>query len=159
GCEIFTVKGWDYEGLMETYYKASIIAREEHVPVVIHVEEMTQPQGHSTSGSHERYKSKDRLAWEADHDCLSRFRDYLLKRDAITEQELEEIEKEIKQEVKQAKERAWKAFSDDINADLNEAGALINEAALNSVQGAYLLQLAGELSQAINPIRKDVVST
>lgn len=159
GCEIFTVKGWDYEGLMETYYKASIIAREEHVPVVIHVEEMTQPQGHSTSGSHERYKSKDRLAWEADHDCLSRFRDYLLKRDAITEQELEEIEQEIKQEVKQAKERAWKAFSDDINADLNEAGALINEAALNSVQGAYLLQLAGELSQAINPIRKDVVST
>lgn len=159
GCEIFVVKGWDYEALMETYYQASIIAREEHVPVIIHVEEMTQPQGHSTSGSHERYKSKERLAWEAEHDCLTRFRDYLLKKAVISEAELEEMEREVKQEVKQAKDLAWKAFSDDIKADLVEAVALINETALNSAQGAYLLQLVGELSQVINPIRKDVMST
>src|SRR5690606_38660508 len=159
GCEIFVVKGWDYEALMETYYRASVIAREEHVPVIIHVEEMTQPQGHSTSGSHERYKSKERLAWEADHDCLSRFRDYQVKTDVIAESDLDEIELGIKQEVKEAKDRAWKAFSDDIKADLNEAVALINEAALNSAAGAYLLQLAGELAKAINPIRRDVVSS
>src|SRR5690606_14477608 len=159
GCEIFVVKGWDYEALMDTYYQASVIAREEHVPVIIHVEEMTQPQGHSTSGSHERYKSKERLAWEAEHDCLSRFREYLLKKEVVSEADLDEIEREVKQEVKEAKDRAWKAFSDDIKAELNEAVALINEAALNSAQGGYLLQLAGELAKAINPIRKDVVST
>jgi pyruvate/2-oxoglutarate/acetoin dehydrogenase E1 component/TPP-dependent pyruvate/acetoin dehydrogenase alpha subunit len=159
GYEIFVVKGWDYEALMGTYYKASIIAREEHVPVVIHVVEMTQPQGHSTSGSHERYKSKERLAWEADHDCLTRFRDYLLKKEVVTASELDDIEQEIKQEVRQAKDRAWKAFSDDIKADLNEAVSLINEAALNSLQGANLLQLAEGLSRTINPIRKDVVNT
>src|SRR5690606_34408217 len=159
GCEIFVVKGWDYEALMETYYHASIIARVEHVPVIIHVEEMTQPQGHSTSGSHERYKSKERLAWEAEHDCLTRFRDYLLKKAVISEAELDGMEREVKQEVKQAKDLAWKAFFDDIKADLVEAVALINETALNSAQGAYLLQLVGELSQVINPIRKDVMST
>jgi pyruvate/2-oxoglutarate/acetoin dehydrogenase E1 component/TPP-dependent pyruvate/acetoin dehydrogenase alpha subunit len=159
GYEIFVVKGWDYEALMEAYYKASVIAREEHVPVLVHVVEMTQPQGHSTSGSHERYKSKERLAWEAGHDCLPRFREYLLKREVLTESELDEIEREIKQEVRQAKDRAWQAFSDDIKTDLNEAVSLIHEAALNSKQGAYLLQLAEELSKAIYPIRKDVVSS
>src|SRR5690606_28548732 len=100
GYEIFVVKGWDYEALMETYYKASVIAREEHVPVVIHVVEMTQPQGHSTSGSHERYKSRERLEWEAEHDCLPRFRNYLIKKDVLTESELEQIEREVKQEVR-----------------------------------------------------------
>ncbi len=159
GYEIFVVKGWDYESLMGTYEKASKIAREEHVPVIIHVVEMTQPQGHSTSGSHERYKSKERLAWEAEHDCLTRFRDYLLKRELATEQELDELELEVKQEVRQAKDLAWKAFSSDIKAELNEALSLINEASLNSAQGAYLVQLTEELSKTINPIRKDVVST
>lgn len=159
GYEIFVVKGWDYEALMEAYYKASGIAREEHVPVVIHVVEMTQPQGHSTSGSHERYKSKERLAWEADHDCLPRFRDYLLKKEVLTESELDEIEREVKQEVRQAKDSAWQAFSDDIKTELNEAISLINEGALNSAQGAFLLQLADELSKTIYPIRKDVIST
>jgi TPP-dependent pyruvate/acetoin dehydrogenase alpha subunit len=78
GFEIFVVKGWDYEALDKTYENASRIAREEHVPVIIHVLEVTQPQGHSTSGSHERYKSKERLAWEKDFDCNLKFRDYLL---------------------------------------------------------------------------------
>ena len=159
GYEIFVVKGWDYESLMDSYERASKIAREEHVPVIIHVVEMTQPQGHSTSGSHERYKSKERLAWEAEHDCLARFRDYLLKKELANEQELDELEQEVKQEVRQAKDLAWKAFSNDIKTELNEAVSLINEAALNSVQGASLVQLAEELSKTINPIRKDVIST
>lgn len=158
GYEIFVVHGWDYESLMETYYRASIIAREEHVPVVIHVVEMTQPQGHSTSGSHERYKTKERLQWEVDHDCLGLFRDYILNKELATEQELLEIEEEAKAQVRQAKDKAWKAFSGEIKNELQEAVSLINEAALNSSQGAYLLQLAEDLSKAIHPIRKDVVS-
>ncbi|MEX2593123.1 MAG: thiamine pyrophosphate-dependent enzyme [Anditalea sp.] len=158
GYEIFVVKGWDYEAVMETYRKASIIAREEHVPVIIHVTDMTQPQGHSTSGSHERYKSKERLAWEADHDCLLRFRNYILEKEFATVEELNEIDLLCKQEVKEAKELAWKAFSNNIKSELNEAVSLINEAALNSNQGAFLLQLAEELSKTINPIRKDVIS-
>jgi pyruvate/2-oxoglutarate/acetoin dehydrogenase E1 component/TPP-dependent pyruvate/acetoin dehydrogenase alpha subunit len=158
GYEIFLVKGWDYEGLMETYQKASQIAREEHVPVIVHVVEMTQPQGHSTSGSHERYKSKERLAWEAEHDCLLRFKNYILQKSLATEEELEEIDELCKKEAKEAKEQAWKAFSNDIKVELNEASSLINEAALNSHQGAYLIQLAEELDKTINPIRKDVIS-
>ena len=78
GYEIFTVKGWDYAALCETYEKAVAIAREQHVPVLVHVEEMTQPQGHSTSGSHERYKSKERLQWEKDWDCIAKFREHLI---------------------------------------------------------------------------------
>lgn len=159
GYEIFVAKGWDYEALLEVYYKASVIAREEHVPVLIHVVEMTQPQGHSTSGSHERYKSKQRLAWEAEHDCLTKFRSYLLHREVLTEVELDELERDVVQEVRKAKDRAWRAFADEIKAELNEAVSLINEAALNSIQGAYLLQLTEDLSKVINPIRKDVVST
>src|SRR5690606_30171796 len=124
-----------------------------------HVVEMTQPQGHSTSGSHERYKSRERLEWEAEHDCLPRLRNYLIKKGVLTEPELEQIEREVKQDVRQAKDAAWQAFSDDIKAELNEAVSLIHEAALNSGQGAYLLQLAEELSKALYPIRKDVVST
>lgn len=158
GYEIFLVKGWDYERLMETYQKASQIAREEHVPVIVHVVEMTQPQGHSTSGSHERYKSKERLAWEAEHDCLLHFKNYILRNSLATEEELEEIDELCKKEAKEAKELAWKAFTNDIKVELNEAASLINEAALNSHQGAYLIQLAEELNKTINPIRKDVIS-
>lgn len=158
GYEIFVVKGWDYEGLMEAYKKASKIAREEHVPVIVHVVEMTQPQGHSTSGSHERYKSKDRLAWEADHDCLSRFRGYIINIGLATEGELDEIDQECKLEAKEAKELAWKAFSNEIKTELTEAVTLINEASLNSHQGAFLIQLSEELTKTINPIRKDVIS-
>lgn len=158
GYEIFVVKGWDYVKLMQTYQKAAKIAREEHVPVIIHVTEMTQPQGHSTSGSHERYKSKERLAWEAENDCLLKFRNYILDNEFATEEDLNQIDQACKQEVKESKDLAWKAFISEIKAELNEAVSLINEAALNSSQGAVLVQLAEDLAKTINPIRKDVIS-
>src|SRR5690606_13609963 len=142
GYEIFQVKGWDYEGLMDTYKKASKIAREEFVPVIIHVLDMTQPQGHSTSGSHERYKSKERLAWEAAHDCILIFRNFILENGIATEEDLDELDQLCKLEAKDAKDLAWKAFSTDVKEDLNEALYLINEAALNSSQGANLIQIA-----------------
>ncbi len=89
GFEIITAKGWDYLGLIEAYQQAEKICREEHVPVLFHVEEVTQPQGHSTSGSHERYKSKERLAWEAEHDCLKKMREWILNDVLILEEEVE----------------------------------------------------------------------
>ena len=159
GFEIFVVKGWDYEGLDRVYENASRIAREEHVPVIIHVIEMTQPQGHSTSGSHERYKSKERLIWEKENDCILKFKEYLLASGRITEEELNDIDQEAKSYVKTQKEAAWKAFSGEIKSELQEASTLLQELTKSSVQSVLLEQLNEELSKALNPIRKDVIST
>ena len=88
GFEIYTVNGWDYSELMRVYEEASKIAREKHIPVIIHVRELTQPQGHSTSGSHERYKTKERLAWEKEYDCLTKFREWIITKGVQTDEEL-----------------------------------------------------------------------
>lgn len=138
GYEIFVVKGWDVEGLDRAYSNAARIAREEHVPVIIHVIEMTQPQGHSTSGSHERYKSKERLEWEREYDCILRFRDYLVSHSIATHEELDKIDQEAKQYVKSEKEAAWNAFSKEIKGELNEAVALIRQASMASVHKVHL---------------------
>ena len=95
GYEILRVKGWDYVSLIETYQEASKIAREEHVPVLIHVQELTQPQGHSTSGSHERYKDKNRLDWETEYDCNTQMRKWMIATGIATEEELTNLEKTI----------------------------------------------------------------
>jgi pyruvate/2-oxoglutarate/acetoin dehydrogenase E1 component/TPP-dependent pyruvate/acetoin dehydrogenase alpha subunit len=109
GFEIFTVQGWDYPNLIHTFQKAGELARTYHVPVLIHVTELTQPQGHSTSGSHERYKSEDRLEWEKENDCNRKFRAWILDSKIATEAELKEIEKSAQQQAKQAKNDAWEA--------------------------------------------------
>lgn len=159
GYEIFVVKGWDYEALDRAFENAARIAREEHVPVLIHVVEVTQPQGHSTSGSHERYKSPERLQWEKEHDCLLKFREFLLERGVASEEELGQIDAEAKQYVKEQKEAAWKAFAGTIKSELDEAVALLKETATNSSNPSGINQLAEELSKTLNPIRKDVIST
>lgn len=159
GYEIFVVKGWDYEALDRAYENASRIAREEHVPVMIHVVEMTQPQGHSTSGSHERYKSKERLEWEKEYDCLVQFRKFLLDNGHASTEELDQIEQEAKAFAKKEKEAAWVAFSGEIKKELKEAIQLIRSSAANSRQQNALVTLADDLAKAINPIRKDVIST
>ena len=100
GFEIIRVKGWDYEALFNAFQKAGNIARSEHAPVLIHVQEMTQPQGHSTSGSHERYKSKERLDWEKEWDCIKQFREYILSRELASADELDKIDAEAKAQVK-----------------------------------------------------------
>lgn len=156
GYEIFVVKGWDIDALDRTYENAARIAREEHVPVLIHVIEMTQPQGHSTSGSHERYKSKERLTWESENDCILKFKEYLISNEFATEEELEIIEKEAKAFVKQAKETAWKAFAEEIKIELEEAVDLIRNLPSKSPK---FLQISEELNKTLNPIRKDVIST
>lgn len=159
GFEIIKVKGWNYEALLQAFQEAGELARTEHVPVLIHVEEMTQPQGHSTSGSHERYKSKERLDWEKDWDCIKKFREYILENELATVDALDKIEAEAKAHVKKEKEAAWSDFSGEIKKELNEAVALIKSAAQDSTRKVVLDQLADELKKTINPIRKDVVST
>jgi len=159
GFEIIKVKGWDYEGLIHAFFNAGKIARDEHVPVLVHVDEMTQPQGHSTSGSHERYKSEERLKWEKEWDCIKKFREYILSSQIASPETLDKIEAEIKADVKKQKETAWSEFSKEIKIELQEAFSFIKKAAENSTRKVILTQMAEELSRTINPIRKDVIST
>lgn len=158
GYEILKVKGWDYVALIETYQKASKIAREEHVPVLIHVVELTQPQGHSTSGSHERYKSKKRLDWETERDCIRKMREWIIGNGISTELELDAIEKAIKKNVRDGKKAAWEAYQNPIKEEQQQATQLINNLANTSVNKAFIERLAFELSDVFEPTRKDIAS-
>lgn len=157
GFEIFRVKGWDYMTLIETYKKAVRICREEHVPVMVHVEEMTQPQGHSTSGSHERYKTKERLAWEAEHDCIRKMREWIIQDVLVLPEEVEAIEKEARQAAKAAKEQAWKAFMDDIKVDQRVVSDLLGQAARENIKRPAIMQVKNELDRTLNPVRLDTM--
>ncbi|MBL4651485.1 MAG: transketolase [Flavobacteriales bacterium] len=157
GYEIFKTKGWDYVHLCETYEKAVKIAREEHVPVLIHVEEVTQPQGHSTSGSHERYKSAERLQWESDFDPIKKFRETILDAGWATGTELDEIEKEAKQINKDSKKEAWAAYLNPIKEELKIVVALIEQLSAESSNSSFLTKVSVELSTTIDPARKDMV--
>ena len=125
GFEIYKVKGWDYPALCETYQQAIQVCRDEHVPVLIHVTEVTQPQGHSTSGSHERYKDKARLAWEKEFDCIRQMRLWMLESAIITEEDLQVIENTAKELVREAQKQAWNEFLADIKIEKEEALELI----------------------------------
>jgi 2-oxoisovalerate dehydrogenase E1 component len=152
GYEILTVKGWDYQALLQTYEKAEKICREEHVPVMVHVIEMTQPQGHSTSGSHERYKPKARLAWEVEHDCNRKLRQWILEAGIASPDELTELEKQAKQTAKSAKETAWKAFNEDIQKEQKSLEKILLGA---SEESAAVNDILLELKRTINPLRLD----
>ncbi|MEM1179270.1 MAG: thiamine pyrophosphate-dependent enzyme [Acidobacteriota bacterium] len=129
GYQVFTVRGWDYPSLVAAYQQAAEVARREHVPAIIHVIELTQPQGHSTSGSHERYKSAERLRWEAEHDGLFKMRSMILERGWATEDELLAIEAEAKDAVRAAQRSAWSHFMDPIRAQVEEMVELLQTAA------------------------------
>ncbi len=159
GYEILSVKGWDYPALVETYQKASKIAREEHVPVLIHVNELTQPQGHSTSGSHERYKSKERLAWETEFDCIAQMRQWMLTNNIATEEELSEMETTAKKDVLEGKKAAWTAFTAPIKAEQQELVTLLNTIAASSANKVFIEKYANDLAAIKEPIRKDIIAT
>src|SRR6059058_155384 len=129
GYDIYIVHGWDYPALCETYIAAASIVRMEHVPAIIHVDEMTQPQGHSTSGSHERYKSKERLDWEVEFDCIKKMREWMIGHGIATADELDGLEKEDLRLVREAQRRAWEAYRAPIDAELKTAASLIDELA------------------------------
>jgi 2-oxoisovalerate dehydrogenase E1 component len=152
GYEMINVRGWDYPGLIAAYQRAEKICREEHVPVLIHVEEVTQPQGHSTSGSHERYKSKERLQWEAEHDCIRKMRLWIEEEVMILPEELDGIEKEARQAAREAKERAWKAFNEDIQTEVKSLSSI-----LASMESSHtgIQEIRTSLEKTVNPVRLD----
>lgn len=159
GYEIFMVNGWDYTALIETYQKASAVAREEHVPVLIHVKELTQPQGHSTSGSHERYKSKERLAWETEYDCNVQFRNWILENGIASEEDLSAIENTIKKEVREGKKAAWEAFGKIAKEESKKAIQLIEALAESSSNKSFILPLVANLKSTTEPLRSVIIST
>ncbi|QEM03634.1 transketolase [Mucilaginibacter rubeus] len=159
GYEIFKVRGWDYIALCETYERAINICREEHVPVLIHVTEMTQPQGHSTSGSHERYKSRERLTWEDEHDCLLKMREWMITSAISTEIELEELEAEAKRYVRECQREAANELAVVIKSEIEEAAALI-EAFAETVPGKKeaISALSIGLRSSIDAGRREIFS-
>lgn len=158
GYEILRVKGWDYANLIATYEEAAKIAREEHVPVLIHVNELTQPQGHSTSGSHERYKDKDRLNWEAKNDCNVKMRDWLIENNIATDEELQTIEKGIKKQVRDAKKAAWTSYLKPALSEKEELVILLQTVAASSPNKVFIEKIANELAALTEPNRKDSAS-
>ncbi len=154
GFEIFKVKGWDYPGLCEVYERATAIAREEHVPVLIHVTEMTQPQGHSSSGSHERYKSKERLDWEREYDCLVKMREWMLEAGIATEEELEQVEKTAKDFVRKEQRRAWADFNSLLKKEAAEAINL-----LSAIDHEVVELATNELKSLSEPSLKEIYGT
>ena len=163
GYEIFITKGWDYAHLCETYEKAVKLAREEQIPVLVHVKEVNQPQGHSTSGSHERYKSEERLQWETDFDCLQKFKEWILNFNSngaiiATDEELETIQKAAKTSVREQKNAAWKAFTDAIQEDIANALSLMKAVASESPNAAFISKEIEILEKAFEPVRKDILT-
>lgn len=168
GFKIIKVKGWNYPELRAAYAKAADIARTYHTPCLVHVEEVTQPQGHSTSGSHERYKTKERLEWETEYDCIAQMKKWILNTDwndngidkkIATEEELKAIEKEAKKTVREAKNRAWKAFQEPIKQEIATVTALIDEVAAGSANTIFINKAKDELLGAMDPTIKTIVST
>ncbi|MFI0431425.1 thiamine pyrophosphate-dependent enzyme [Mariniflexile sp. HMF6888] len=159
GFEILRVKGWNYANLVETYQEAAVIAREEHVPVLIHVLELTQPQGHSTSGSHERYKNAERLAWEADHDCNAKMREWIIESGIATNEALLEIERTIKREVREAKKNAWNTFLKPILKEQGELVSILKQVAPQSANGIFIEKIKDNLVAIDEPTRKDILSS
>jgi TPP-dependent pyruvate/acetoin dehydrogenase alpha subunit len=159
GIEIIKVKGWDYPALIKAYQKAARIARDEHTPVLVHVVEVTQPQGHSASGSHERYKSKERLAWETEYDCNLIFRDWILKNNIANDVELKAIEKKADNVAKDARKMAWDACKEAISADNTLVSALLIEAVESSKADAEVVELKKQFDSNTNPQKKDGLKT
>ncbi|MDN5212169.1 thiamine pyrophosphate-dependent enzyme [Fulvivirgaceae bacterium BMA12] len=157
GIEIFTAKGWDYTELCTVFQKAAALSREKHIPALIHVREMTQPQGHSTSGSHERYKTKERLAWEEEFDCIKKMREWIIEQEIATSEELDDIELQANESVKKAKNEAWKAFRASIVQVFEEAIGYLQNLCDQSAHGDELNDITRELESTLNPIKLDVI--
>ncbi len=158
GINIYTVKGWDYASLVQTIQQGVARVRDTQIPAIFHIQEVTQPQGHSTSGSHERYKSKERLEWEKEWDCIARMRQFILDNKIATEEEVNETDEAAKNEARVAKQKAWEEFLTPIKEQIQSATRLcsqmVYEAGDNSTAIANLVQELGAIKE---PIRKDVL--
>ncbi|MBW4362284.1 alpha-ketoacid dehydrogenase subunit alpha/beta [Flavobacterium taihuense] len=157
GFEILKVKGWDYVDLIATYEKAAQIARENHVPVLIHVNQLTQPQGHSSSGSHERYKNAARLAWEKDFDCIRQMKLWMIAINIASPEEIDAIDLEAKKEVFEGKKAAWNAFISPIVEEQNELIAILERVAVTSVKKDEILKTISSLKSIKSPLKKEIL--
>lgn len=158
GYLIFKAKGWDYPGLIKIYEEGIKRCREEHVPVLFHITELTQPQGHSTSGSHERYKSTERLQWETDHDGLTHMRAWILSEGIADEKTIAELEQTAGERVKKARKTAWSNYSDPIKKMRDDFVKMANVSTCNCAKTQKIESLKGDLKLIAEPIRKDVLS-
>ena len=158
GLELYKVKGWDFVGLCNTFQEAANISRKSHIPTLIHVTDLTQPQGHSTSGSHERYKSVERLQWDQAQDCILKFREWLIEEGFTSDAELDEIEIDAKVTAKAAKNAAWRAFNASMKPDFDSAMTILDKAILQSSHKNALSDLKNELATTLNPLRSDVAN-
>ena len=154
GINIYKLKGWDYAGMCEVLESAIKEMRQTHIPALFHVEEITQPQGHSTSGSHERYKEQERLEWEKKWDCIKQMKEWMLANALAEENELEQIEIEAKQFVRESKKNAWEKYINPIKEQVNKTVELLNSL---SVENTEIKKIADELSANREPQRRDVM--
>ncbi|CAN5524804.1 alpha-ketoacid dehydrogenase subunit alpha/beta [soil metagenome] len=157
GYVILRGKGWDYPGLCEMYEKGIEICRTEQVPVLFHIQEMTQPQGHSTSGSHERYKSKERLAWEEEYDCLNKMRDWMIAAAIATPVELDTLEADAKKSVTISRKQAWDEFMNPIKEEMKIVSSFFDQVATESANGVFINKVKSELLTSLEPARREVV--
>lgn len=158
GYDIYMIRGWEYPTLLEIYAKAAEVARIEHMPSIVHVSELTQPQGHSTSGSHERYKSRERLAWEAEYDCVRQFRLWIIENEFATTETLDQMEAEDRQFVEESRKRAWEAYINPILSERKSVAELISRVAAASDHGDELGQALDRLNGLTVPNRRDLVA-
>ncbi len=156
GFDIYVLKAWDYPSLVKTYITAAEKVRKTHIPAIFHIKDVTQPLGHSTSGSHERYKSPERLGWEKDTDCITRFRQWILKKGIASNEELNALKHEAKKEVYDTKKIAWNLFTQPIVAEMDEVVDICNHIATKSRMRQRILREIAELSTVIDPVRKDL---
>ncbi|PZF74945.1 alpha-ketoacid dehydrogenase subunit alpha/beta [Taibaiella soli] len=160
GINIYTVKGWDYAGMVQTFQEGIARTRATHIPAIFHVQEVTQPQGHSTSGSHERYKDKDRLEWEKEFDCIKKMREFIVENAIANEEELTALEETAKEEARASKQRAWDAFIAPIKEQIAQATTLCNQVVFEGGEHAQTIAaLIQQLNNIKEPIRKDVMQS
>jgi len=158
GFLIYTAKGWDYAALCSMYEEGIAICREKHIPVLFHITEVTQPLGHSTSGSHERYKTPERLAWEKEFDCIRQMRNWIIAESIASHEELDHIEKEATERVKQAKKTAWNNYQKPLNQLRDEFLRIADVTTCNCAKTAKINAIKQDLRQVAEPIRKDIMS-
>jgi pyruvate/2-oxoglutarate/acetoin dehydrogenase E1 component/TPP-dependent pyruvate/acetoin dehydrogenase alpha subunit len=156
GYDIYTVRAWDYPALLEVYETAAHITRQHHIPALVHVTEVTQPQGHSTSGSQERYKPAERLEWETAHDCLTKMREWVIENQFASDEELSAMEKEDRKEVEQIRKTAWEAFHNPILAEREEVITLLNELSENTPGAEKIKETQDQFEKKATPFRRDI---
>jgi pyruvate/2-oxoglutarate/acetoin dehydrogenase E1 component/TPP-dependent pyruvate/acetoin dehydrogenase alpha subunit len=159
GYKIFKVKGWDYPALLKTYDEGIAYCRKNHVPVIFHVDELTQPQGHSTSGSHERYKSPERLQWEEEFDGLSKMRSWMIQEKIASEEDLDNIEEEAAKRAKEAKKNAWKKFQQPLTEKRDDFLKMVDISTCNCAKTSKINAIKQELNMVGEPIWKDIMSS